>query len=183
MMRNARWLLPLSLALLLPACNQPPADATAPAATATADVENAVESKDASAASGDETAASGFVLTMDKVDAYYATILNIAKAAQADPTMEDIGVQESGEPLEKYAARVDADPRARALLTSGGLSVLEFAQVNEGLMAGMMTAAAMESGALKAIPDGIDPQVVEFARTHKAELEAKLTSLQTDLQG
>jgi hypothetical protein len=180
---STRWLLTLSLVVLLPACSQTASDDTTPAVTAAPGATPAPVADAASKPPADADEDDGFVLTMDKVDAYYATIGNIARASQEDPAMEDIAAQEGDETAAQYAARMQADPKARALLTSAGLSIEEFAQVNEALLAGMMTAGALESGALKAIPDGINPQYVDFAREHKAELEAKVTALQKSLGG
>jgi hypothetical protein len=185
-MRNAfRFLLPAALAIALAACGKP-ADqaATAPStddgATATA-----------SATTASAPADSGFELTMDKVDAYYATIGKMsALAMQAassgsqeegedadDPTSMD-----ASESVDHYIARIEADPKASAMVTSAGMSVSDYAHTNEALTVGMMTAGALESGALKKIPDGIDPQYVEFAQQHKAELEAKLKALQAQFE-
>jgi hypothetical protein len=183
MHRSLRWLLPLSLVVVVAACNKPAADATA-AAAAPADAAAAAPA-DTQAA---PTADGGFVLTMDKVDAYYATIgklsgMVVAAGDDGGEDMDDVTAMNGSESVDQYIARIDADPKARAMITSAGMSVSDYAHTNEALMAGMMTAGALESGALKQIPDGIDPQYVKFAQEHKAELAAKLEALQKQYGG
>ena len=187
MHRCLRILSPLSLVLALAACNQPAAaDTVAPAV---ADVATAA---DTAGSDADTTPAasndSGFILTMAQVDAYYATIgklssMAVAAGDEGEKDMDDATAMNGSESIDQYIARVEADPKARAMITSAGMSVSDYAHTNEAVMAGMMTAGALESGALKSIPDGVNPQYVEFARQHKAELAAKLEALQKQLGG
>jgi hypothetical protein len=120
---------------------------------------------------------------MDKVDAYYATIAKLSTMAGSDDDADDVTAMDADESVDQYIARIHADPKAAAMITSAGMSVSDYAHTNEALLAGMMTAGALDSGALKTIPAGINPQYVEFARTHKAELAAKLAALQKQFGG
>ncbi|MDQ2701381.1 MAG: hypothetical protein M3Y70_00890 [Pseudomonadota bacterium] len=176
---SIRWWLPLSFVLLLPACNASPGDA-APAEVAASPEATAAAPSAVAATDSDPGEGMDYTLSMDDVDAYLATIGNISKAAQLDSELEDVAAMEGEETPEQFAARIEADPDARALVTSAGLEVQEFARIGEALMAGLMTAGAMESGALKTIPDGIDPRHVAFAREHMAQLKAKLAALEAD---
>ena len=189
-MRHAsRFLLPVAIAIALAACAKPADDtATTNAATAA----TTPSGDDASTAAADASAAStdsGFELTMDKVDAYYATIGKISQlamqseASDSGDDADDPTSMDASESVDHYIARIEADPKAKSMITSAGMSVSDYAHTNEALTAGMMTAGALESGALKKIPDGIDPQYVEFAQQHKAELEAKMKALQAQLGG
>lgn len=186
MHRSLRWLLPLSLIVVVAACSKPAADT--PTAATAADAAATTPSDADVATTGTPTADTGFVLTMDKVDAYYATIgkLSGMVAAAGDDgseEMDDVTAMDASENVDQYIARIEADPKARAMITSAGMSVSDYAHTNEALLAGMMTAGALESGALKKIPDGIDPQYVKFAQEHKAELAAKLKALQKQYGG
>jgi hypothetical protein len=190
MHRSLRWLLPLSLVVVAAACSKPAADTTpaaAPADAATA-APAGTEAATSTATATATTADSGFVLTMDKVDAYYATIgklsgMVVAAGDDGSEDMDDVTAMNGSESVDQYIARIEADPKARAMITSAGMSVSDYAHTNEALMAGMMTAGALESGALKQIPDGIDPQYVAFAQEHKGELEAKAAALQKQFEG
>lgn len=168
----------LACATLLAAatgCNKAPTQSTAPAA------QPAVAQQPARPPAMTAPApVQDFTLTMDRVDAYIGAIRNLGVLAQKDPSLEDITAMNASEEDEnQYAARLRKHPAVAAAIASAGLTPEEFAQTGSALMAGMMTAGAMESGALKKIPDGIDPQFVEFARQNKAALAAKLKSMQT----
>jgi hypothetical protein len=179
--------MPLSLVLAAAACSKPAADTAAEAATAgtapaTADAAAAAPAGSASKPVDMSATDDHFVLTMDKFDAYYATIAKLSDqmmaAGDEAEDMDDATAMDASESVDQYIARVEADPRARALITSAGMSVSDYAHTNEALLAGMMMAGALESGALKTIPDGVDPQYVKFAQVHKAELAAKVAALQ-----
>ena len=178
----------------LAACSKPaaadattdPADSAASAATASDD-----RTSEDAAPKQTDTAASGFVLDMGKVDAYYATLVKIGKMASTDPSLgddqdgdgeeDDPVAMDASESIDAYIARMEADPRAKRLVTSAGMSVSDFAHTNAAMLEGMMTAGMMEATGKKDVPAGINPQYVEFVRTHKAELEAKLQAMQAQV--
>ena len=176
MQNRFHWLLPLSL-LACAACSQNPQN---PAATANTASPAAANAPAADAAAQPDT---GFVLTMDKVDAYYATIAKLSAMTGKDAPSEDVTAMDGNETVDQNIARIEADPQAKRLITSAGMSVSDYVHTNEALTAGMMTAGALESGALKSIPEGINPQYVEFAKAHKAELADKLAALQKQFGG
>jgi hypothetical protein len=187
MLRSRPALAPLALVVALvalAACSKPAGTegaAVAPDAAATA-----APAAPADAPKATETAASGFVLDMAKVDAYYATIGKITEMSMADPSLttgkdgeeDDRVSMDASESVDEYIARVEADPKAKRLVTSAGMSVSDFAHTNAAMLEGMMAAGMMEATGKKEIPAGINPQYVEFARQHKAELEAKIEALQ-----
>jgi len=183
MPHSIRWFLPLSL-LALAACGHTSAPATTND-TATAAAPAATEAAPpAPADAGDD----GFVMTMDKFDAYLATIRKVSTTLMAahaghadsdeDEDEDDPIAMEGSETIDQYIARINADPKAKALVTSAGMSVSDYAHTSEALLGGMMTAGALKSGALKKIPDGINPQYVRFAQEHEAEINAKMAELQ-----
>jgi hypothetical protein len=182
-------LAPLALVAALAACNKPATDATTAATTAAgAGDAQAGASATADAAKPEQTttAASGFVLDMAKVDAYYATIDRISQMYKADPSLatgkdgeeDDPVSMDASESIDAYIARIEADPKAKRLVTSAGMSVSDFAHTNAAMLEGMMAAGMMEATGKTEVPAGINPQYVEFAQQHKAELEAKMTALQ-----
>lgn len=190
MQSSLRWLLPLSLALTVVACAKPAADATATNTTAAtpADAPATAAPPATPAATSDQ--GDDFTLTMGDVDAYFTTIGKIsamtAAKQKANGGAEDDADDTSmdgSESVDQYIARLDANPHLKALVTSGGMSVSDFAHTNESLMGGMMVASALKAGSLKKIPDGINPQYVEFAQQHKAEIDAKLAEVQKQYGG
>jgi len=173
-------LLPLSLALVvaLAACNKPadttPATDAAPAATvAPASVSTAAEVPATDAGASMD----GFELTMANVDAWMAAQPHLAAAQIADPSL-DSAMNVSEEDGAQYAARLEATPALRDAIAKAGMSTHDFAMTGEALIATMMAVGALESGALETLPEGLDPQYVEFYRAHKAEIESKMQALQ-----
>jgi hypothetical protein len=184
MNRFQRWWLPLFLVAVVAACNKPASDASA-AAPAAGTASTGPAAAEPSATQASAPAETGFVLTMDKVDAYYATIGKVSELTRKDPSLAegDPLAMEDSESLDAYVARTEADPKARQLVTSGGMSVREFAQTNAAMLEGMMAAGMMESQGITKVPEGINPQYVEFAQEHKAELQAKVDALQKQYGG
>jgi hypothetical protein len=190
MHRSRPALAPLALAVAVgahAACSKPAAThcaAAAPDAPASAAPAATAAPADAPKSTG--TAASGFVLDMAKVDAYYATIGKITEMSIADPSLatgkdgeeDDRVSMDASESVDEYIARIEADPKAKRLVTSAGMSVSDFAHTNAAMLEGMMGAGMMEATGKKDLPPGINRQYVEFARQHKAELEAKIEALQ-----
>jgi hypothetical protein len=158
-------LLPLYavLVLALAACSKPAptTDAAAPAATVSqapaedADVE----------------------LTMDKVEAWIAASKNLAAAEQADASL-DSAMNASEEDGVQYAARLESTPKLRAAIEQAGMSARDYALVSESLVASLMAVGAVEAGALKEIPEGMNPKHIEFVRAHRAEIETMMQQAQ-----
>jgi hypothetical protein len=111
-------------------------------------------------------------LDMDKVKAYMQAQANLAHAAEADPAMGDPAQNLSEENTEQYIARMDANPKMRAAIEAAGLSPRDFANIGDTFLGAMMAQAALESGQLKTLPEGIDPASVEFVKQHNAEIQA-----------
>ena len=115
---------------------------------------------------------------MDKVDGYIAANRNLGALVQKNPALDDATSMNGNENAEQFAARLRANPQVATAIAKAGLTPEEFARTGEALLGGMMTAGALESGALKRIPDGIDPQHVAFAQQNKAALAQRMKALQ-----
>lgn len=116
---------------------------------------------------------------MDRVDGYLAAVRNLGELARKNPELEDVTAMNASEENEaQYAARLRANPQVAAALAKAGLTPEDFSRTGQALAGGMMTAGALESGALKKIPDGIDPQYVAFAQQNKAALAQRMKALQ-----
>lgn len=177
-----RPLLSLSLFALLAACggNSGEATTTAAADTATPSEPAAAPGTALAAdAGGDPTA--DYTLTMDKVDRYFAALRAFAALAKADPAMEDATTMNaSQEDGLRFAARLEGNPAVAAALDEAGISARDYALTNELLVAALMAQGMVESGALDAIPEGLNPHAVEFVKQHQAELTAKFQALQAE---
>ena len=179
MHRSLRWLLPLSLVVVAAACSKPAADnpAAAPAAVGVA----AANPADAGTTPVDMSVSdTGFVLTMDKVDAYYATIGKLSGMAAAagdggNEDMDDVTAMNGSESIDEYIARIEADPKARAMITSAGMSVSDYAHTNEALMSGMMTAGDFPEAASAAMEEMLKKAA------HRAKENGRVTVRPCDL--
>jgi hypothetical protein len=178
MFPRSRILMPLALIVAVAACSKstetsPTSASPAPSGAASSSAVTATPAAPAPVAAASEPT-QGFTLTMAGVDAYLGAMRNLARLAEKNPEIDDLtSMNASNENTTQFAARLRRNPQAVAAITSAGLSPEEFAQTGEALVVGMMTAGALESGALKKIPDGIDPQFVDFAKQNKAALAAK----------
>lgn len=173
MKHSIRWPLALLALAVLSACSR---SATSPEPAAPAQ-EQAPVAEQAPAAQAQQTSAEGdFALTMDKVEAYFKAQQQLALAAQADPTFEDLTMNVSREDGAQYAARLEANAKVKAIIADAGLSTRDFSLTGETLISALLAQAAMESGALKELPDGIDPASVEFVKQNKAQIEALMKS-------
>lgn len=172
-------LLPLSavLVLALAACNKPAptTDAAAPAST----VAPAATVEPAPAATVSQASAedAGVELTMDKVEAWIAASKNLAAAEQADASL-DSAMNASEEDSVQYASRLESTPKLRAAIEQAGMSARDYALVSESLVASLMAVGAVEAGALKEIPEGMNPRHIEFVRAHRAEIETMMQQAQ-----
>jgi len=178
---SPRSLLSLSLVALVAACNAPSgsnpsgSNLGTPSAATTATTAPTPAGAPAGAPTATASPAVHFTLSMDKVDRYIAAIRNLGQLAQENPALEDVtAMNASEENEEQYAARLRANPQVAAALAKAGLTPEDFSRTGQALAGGMMTAGALESGALKKIPDGIDPQYVAFAQQNKAVLAQRL---------
>lgn len=165
-----RPLFPLALVSLLAACAQ----SEAPAATTAASAASSAPAQAAAAAG--ELSATNHVLTTANVDAFFAIQRNFAVAIQADPEL-DPAMNISEEDTATYAARLEATPALRAAITQQGISVREYAMTSEALLGALMAQGALDAGLLQELPEGLNPQHVEFVRTNKARIEAMARSI------
>lgn len=178
--------LAIAAVVVLAACSKPAGDAAA-VAPAAGEAPTAAPVDAGTAPAGTDTAASGFVLDMARADAYYATLAQIARMSKAesspaagngdDGEEDDVIAMDASESIDAYIARMEADPEAKRLVTSAGMSVRDFAHTNAAMLEGMMAAGMMEATGRKEVPEGINPQYVAFVQEHKAELEAKMQAL------
>lgn len=177
-----RPLLSLSLFTFLAACGGNGGEATT-ATTADTAMSGAPIAAPGAApaadASSDPTA--DYALTMDKVDRYFAAVREFAALAKADPAMEDATTMNaSQEDSTQFALRLEGNPAVAAALAKAGISARDYALTNELLVAALMAQGMVESGALDAIPEGLNPHAVEFVKQHQAELTAKFQALQAE---
>jgi hypothetical protein len=158
----------------LGACNHDAAPAAnTPAASASADATApATPAPSASPAAGADSQS----MTMEQVDHYLAAAAALDKAAKTDESLEDVGsVNVSEENSQaQHVARIEANPKAVALLAQAGTTPAEYARMAQLLPGAFFAWGMMQSGQLKEVPEGIDPALIEFMKAHGNEIADKM---------
>lgn len=163
-------LFPLTLVGLFAACSQPAAPVQAANASATTAA--------ASAANASAPAAAGeYLLTMTRVNAFFDAQPLLAAIVNEDPDL-DPAMNISEEDVDQFAARLQGTRALRDAIARAGLSTRDYAYTSEQLLGALMAQGALESGLLQELPEGVSRRNVEFVGRHKAEIEARLRSLQ-----
>lgn len=114
----------------------------------------------------------GGTLTMVNTRAYVQALKNLQAGGITDIAME------SDETMDQYVARLASVPQVSKPIEDAGLSLREFAHVNNVLITAVMAQSAADAGPGSAPPEGVDAADMEFVRQNKAEIEALLASAQ-----
>jgi hypothetical protein len=118
---------------------------------------------------------SAYTLTMPKYKQLIAAMLNLGKAAQADPAVGGALEGSGNLTVEQATARLGSVPAAKRAITSAGLTPREFT-----IAQGAMLQAGMSYGIMKQYklsPDsvskstGVSKANLEFFRANEAEIE------------
>lgn len=164
----------LLLCITLASCSQP----AAPAVDAIADsADEGAATTEPATASPAATPFDDHALTSRNVDAFFAAQPALAAAVAADPAL-DPAMDMSEEDNDDYVARLENTPALRAAIASTGISVRDYAWTSEHLLGALMAQAALEKNLIKELPEGVSQRNVDFVRTHKASLQARVQALQ-----
>jgi hypothetical protein len=172
MTSSLRLALALAAMTATTACNRDAAPtASAPAASAAPATPAA-----APTVAAPPTDAGSQSMTMEQVDRYLAAAKALDAAAKTDASLEDVGsVNVSEENSQaQHVARIEANPKAVALLAQAGTTPAEYARMTQLLPAAFFAYGMLESGQIKTVPEGIDPALIEFMKAHGTEIAAKM---------
>ena len=168
----------LTLAVLVvvsvAACNKPTNEV--PAASTVAPAATVAPAPATTVATQTQSDIDTYDLTMDNVDKMLKAQVAIGAAVNADPQL-DPAMNISEENDAQYVARLESTPALKQAIESAGLSVHDYAYTTQSLVATMMAVGAVESGQLKAMPEGVNPHNVEFIKTHGADIQKKMEAL------
>lgn len=162
---------PFFLAVLLAACSPDATPAQATQAAAPADPGIPPAATDAGG-DGEE-----FLLTRSRVAAFFDAQPLLAAAVDADPSL-DPAMDLSEEDAAAFAARLQASPALRDAIARAGLSTRDYARTSEQLLGALMAQGALDTGLLQELPEGVSRRDVDFVRTHRAEIDARMRSMQ-----
>jgi ABC-type glycerol-3-phosphate transport system substrate-binding protein len=164
-MKKATIAASLGAAIAIAACN------TKDSASTSADSSAAVPPAVAAPAVNDNATIASYTLDMDKIQKLTAFMNNAAAYKKSHPG-EDINVSmDASDNLETSIQKIEANPTARDLLQKSGLTARDYVLTISAYLGAGMTAAMLDTNPNAKIPEGVNPQNVEFIRTHKAELE------------
>jgi len=115
---------------------------------------------------------SNYKLDMDKMRKYSAAIRGFATIAKTDSSAADAMSSKANESTAQMIAKLEANPTAMQVLNQAGLSAKDYVWTTAAWLQAAMTQGVREANPDAKLPEGHNPQNVEFIRRHKAELEA-----------
>jgi hypothetical protein len=128
----------------------------------------------AAAAAAEPTANdfSNYKLDMGRMRKYAAAIKGFSALSPSD-TSGVSGLNMSGnESTAETIAKIESNPVARRVLADAGLSARDYVWITAAYLQAAMTQGLMEVSPEAKMPEGQNPQNVEFLKANKAELEA-----------
>lgn len=159
---------PLAALLLMAACNSRDSYRAASADSASTSAEAAITT-------GHEPTANDiaeYKLDMDKMKKYSAAMKGFATLARTDSAAAGAMGTHANETTAQTIARIESSPAAVRVLRDVGLTPKDFVWITAAWLQAAMTQAVLESSPQSKLPEGQNPQNVEFLRAHRAELEA-----------
>jgi hypothetical protein len=119
----------------------------------------------------DSATMASYTLDMDKIQKLTAFMKNAAAYKQSHPG-RDIDVSlDASDNLDTSIRKIEANATARELLEKSGLTARDYVLTISAYLGAGMTAAMLDTNPNAKIPEGVNPQNVEFIRTHKTELD------------
>lgn len=128
----------------------------------------------AAASAGEPTANdfSNYKLDMDGMRKYAAAIKGFSALTPSD-TAGVSGLNMSGnESTAETIAKIESNPVARRVLADAGLTAKDYVWITAAYLQAAMTQGLMEVSPQAKMPEGQNPQNVEFLKANKTELEA-----------
>ncbi len=172
-MRYALSVASLALAALLAGCTAKDAGRTDTSGAAAAPSAGA-EVPASSSAEPTANEISNYKLDMDKMRKYGAAIKGFQSLSSADSAAAEAVASEPNQSTAQTIARIESSPVAMKVLRDAGLSAKDYVWITAAYLQGAMTAAMLEANKDAKMPEGQNPQNVEFVRAHRAELEGML---------
>ena len=131
------------------------------------------ESSPSSAAEPTANDISNYKLDMDKMRKYAAAMKGFQSLGAKDSTvLEAAGPTNGNETTAQTIARIEATPIAMKVLRDAGLTPKDYVWITAAWLQAAMTQGMMEHTKDAKLPEGQNPQNIEFLKAHKAELEA-----------
>lgn len=167
-MKSALSVLSVSLAALLAGCTAKDSGSTD---TTSASAAAVTETAPSSSAEPSANEISNYKLDMDKMRKYAVAIKGFQSLSATDSAAAEAVASQPNQSMAQTVAHIESSPVAMKVLRDAGLSAKDYIWITAAYLQGAMTAAMLEANKDAKLPDGQNPQNVEFVRAHRAELE------------
>ena len=114
---------------------------------------------------------SNYPLDMDKMRKWTTAIKGFSALGPQDSAALAAMDMGSNEPTSVMIAKIESNPVARDVLSKAGISATEYVMIMAAYVQAGMTEAVLSSSPEAKVPEGQNPQNIEFVRSHRAELE------------
>lgn len=115
---------------------------------------------------------SNYRLDMDKMKKYSIAIKGFTTLAKTDSAAAEAMSSNPNATTSEMIARLESNRAAMRVLSEAGLSAKEYVWITAAWLQAAMTQGVLESSPQAKLPEGQNPQNMEFLRSHKSELEA-----------
>ena len=113
-----------------------------------------------------------YKLDMDKMRKYAVAMKGFAVLEKNDSSAAEAMGTHPNETTAQAIARLESNPAAMRVLRDAGLSAKDYVWITAAWVQAAGTQAVLESSKDSKLPEGQNPQNIEFLRAHRAELEA-----------
>ena len=127
--------------------------------------------------SGSEPSAndiSNYKLDMDKMRKYVAALRGFQGLPQKDSAALEAMSTDANESTVQTIARIESSPIARRVLADAGLNAKDYVWITAAWLQAAMTEGILASTPDAKMPEGQNPQNVNFLKANKAQLEAMM---------
>ena len=145
---------------------------TPPAASDSAAVAATPEASSSMAGEPTPNEISNYKLDMDKMRKYAAAMKGFQSLGKQDSmALEAVG-SSSNESTAQTIVRIESSPIAMRVLRDADLSAKDYVWITAAWLQAAMTQGILETSKEARLPEGQNPQNIEFLKAHKAELDA-----------
>jgi hypothetical protein len=115
---------------------------------------------------------SNYKLDMDKMQKYSTAIKGFAELAKTDSAAAEAMASNANQSTAKMIERLEASPPAMKVLHDAGLTAKDYVWIAAAWIQAAMTQQMLEANKNAKLPEGQNPQNLEFLKAHKAELDS-----------
>lgn len=117
---------------------------------------------------------SNYKLDMDKMRKYATAIQGFTLLEKTDSAAAEAMASNSNHSTAQMIAKIESSPAAMKVLRDAGLSAKDYVWITAAWIQAAMTEAMLEANKNAKLPEGQNPQNIEFVKQHKGELDSML---------